>query len=78
VRIIKKFEPGAFWPAQDPFDASLILQDDTDVALTTDGDVDLLTDFGDVLDAEAIVQNINHQITTSSHTIKVGLSPVYS
>jgi hypothetical protein len=78
VRIIKRFDPGAYWPAYEPFDASLILLDDDDDALTTDGDVDLLTDFGDLLDDEAIVQNIQHQISASSHVIKVGLSPVYS
>jgi hypothetical protein len=78
VRIIKSFEPGAYWPAELPFDNTIILQDDSDDPLTTDGDVNLLADFGRILDANFIVQNIIHDISPSLHTITVGLSPVYS
>ena len=78
VRIIKSFEPGAFWPVELPFDNTVLLQTDDDQTLLTDGDVNLLTDFGAILDAELIVQNISHNISPSRHTISVGLSPVYS
>jgi hypothetical protein len=78
VRIIKSFEPGAYWPAELPFDNTIILQDDSDETLTTDGDVNLLADFGSILDANFIVQNIIHDISPSLHIITVGLSPVYS
>ena len=77
VRVIKQFEPGSFWPVHAPFDNTVLLLDDDDDELTTDGEIDLLTDFGVELDQELVVQSIAHQITPSTHIIVVGLSPVY-
>jgi hypothetical protein len=77
VRIIKQFDPGAFWPIEDPFSTAIKIQTDDDDDLQTDGDVDLLIDFGNVLDAELAVQKISHQISTSRHVLTVGLAPVY-